>query len=75
MSRSKFAGTFRGIRWILILIGVGIFLCFLPFFRGRTQPWTLSNPALGSPFIYKGPEAQDKVVVMAKMVNQTVDWA
>jgi hypothetical protein len=63
------------IRWLFAFIAVLIFLGSLRYLRQRIRPWIDPGPVTGSPFIYKGPDAQDKVIVMAKIANQTVDWA
>lgn len=61
-------------RWLLTLVGVVFFLGSLRYLRERAQPRTNSEPMSGSSYIFKGPDAQDKVVVVAKIANQTVDW-
>jgi hypothetical protein len=75
MSTSRYAASWLRTRWVLLLFGVVTFLGSLQYLRGTAQSWTESAPGSGSPFIYKGTDVQDKVIVMAKIANQTVDWA
>lgn len=62
---------------------IGGFLAFSIFFLGFYQSpilpiWRnrsgLIPDRTGSDWIGKGPEAEDKVLVLAKTVNETVDW-
>lgn len=65
MSRRKF-----------FLLGTAATLCVCLVWLFRSAVFDLWPPAIdyGSQYILKGPQAEDKVIVMAKMEAEDVSW-
>lgn len=66
-------------RWLdLAAVCIVLTIFMLMYQRSYFYSWTKENAAvgldIGSDWIEKGPLAEDKVVVIAKMTNESVDW-
>ena len=69
MLMSRLQYRLASVAAISVLVALGFFLRKSPDFHVRLEPG--NNPKA---WIYSGPEAEDKVVVMAKIQSDDVDW-